>query len=213
MTGDFNARNKLWDHENNAAGKELEGWRPANRYKISSAQTPSYPSKRGSKGKKTRPSNIDLLLHNWNRDIEVKTTKAPTEAGGSDHLPIQLTARTSGGRGRRVPRVPKTLRASHNVREEARIRYNITMTLMVRQLKETTRESFDEDMYTAEEEIKNPWTEKVRERHRHHPTPWWTEELNKKKKAAHKAFLQWKKDTTNDTLARKRRSRRTEYKR
>lgn len=213
IMGDLNARYKLWDSENNKVGQAIVEWQKKAKLRINASQTPSYPTKQGAKGKPTKPSSIDILIHNMRTDTEVKTIPAIQRPGGSDHLAIKAIIDPKTARERPQTRVPKTMFGSKPATEEVGTRYAATMLMLARAVKETNKDPLEDDATQLEEEIRGPWTERVNARHRNHPVPWWTNELEKKKRKEHKLFLQWKRAIGNGTLTRKLHAAQRYYKR
>lgn len=74
---------------------------------------------------------------------------------------------------------------SKTAREEANTRYATTIPMVGREMLETTTKNFDDTITTMEAEVKAPWQERVKDRHRNHPFPWWTPDLAIKNKVEH----------------------------
>lgn len=213
IIGDMNARCKKWDCENNYTGGALTEWGKSNKYRIKASRIPSYPPKKGSKGCTKRASNIDLIVHNSKQDIELTASETTGSTEGSDHLPVTAKVDTQLTRKETEQRVPKTMLRSTVATEEASIRHAATMPTLARNMKECTKANMQKMAQNMEKEIKGPWAERVKTRHRHHPVPWWTAECAKKKKKTHNLFLQWKRAQGNNPIHLKLHTSQKDYKR
>lgn len=75
---------------------------------------------------------------------------------------------------------------SRQTTEEEKLRHTVTLTLIIAALKGATATNIQDLVHGAELELKAPWAECVNSRHHNHPVPWWTKELKRKKKLAHR---------------------------
>lgn len=64
----------------------------------------------------TRPTNKDLLIHNWNMEVGIQTVHAAVRGDRSDHPPIETKVRMTIASRKEKRRVPKTLLTSQKIK-------------------------------------------------------------------------------------------------
>lgn len=156
VTGDINARHKIWDTTTNGRGKTLVNCVKRWNYKVTSPEEPSYIA-RGRVGS----SKPDILL-----DIEaanVSQPKSPNWCGSSDHTPVLFTVNEANLKTSKR-RVSKTMSNNTRNRLEASTKYQSCLPPLIERIKKADASNAQEIYAEISRTITDPWIAMVKRR-------------------------------------------------
>lgn len=195
VMGDMNARHTAWDKVCNPRGRRIARWARKNAWRVIGPDEPSFRTAKGE-------SYPDLFMVKGVRTGQAKT-RCDIIGTGSDHLPVQLTARLDNdkkeSKTKRGGCIPRKQRRNPALIAKAKEQYKTSLTTCLEKIKAVkSRAELEEAYKHFKEVVLCPWENARREK----PSrfrPWWNETLDEMAKYRRRLYRRALKDGTDSS--------------